>query len=149
MAYYSGANGEMWIGGVKAGQVKNWAFGTTVATLDTTALGQTDGTSAYGLRNTAGSCSLFYHQDLPGSGGSCSDLIGKVLQGRTATAEAGVAQAPEQVELKLRVNDGTTQGRFIEGEVLITTAAMTMAQGEVFSADIGFQFVGAPLEVSL
>jgi len=149
MAYYSGANGELWIGGVRAGQVKNWSFGSTVATLDTTALGQTDGTVTYGLRTTAGNCSLFYHQELPGSGGSCSDLIRTVVQGRTSNAVPGVAKAPAQVDIKLRVNDGTTKGRFIEGEVLITTASMTMTQGTVFSADVGFQFVGAPVEVLL
>ena len=149
MAYYSGPNGELWINGSVAGQVRGWAFATTVQTLDTTALGQTDTTAEYGLRNTSGTCSLFYWQDTPGSGGSCSSLINSIVQGRTATDTRGVAQAPAITSLRLRVNDGTADGRYIKGECLITSATMSMAQGEIFSADISFQFIGAPVEVTL
>ena len=149
MAYYSGPNGELWIDGNVAGQVRNWSFATTVALMDTTALGQTDGTSTYGLRNTAGSCSLFYWQDGANKGGDCSTLIQHVVQGRTNVAVQGVAAAPRHVNLRLKVDDGSTNGRFIRGEVLITTATMSMAHGEIFSAEIGFQFLGAPVEATL
>ena len=149
MAYYSGPNGELWIDGSRAGQVRNWSFTTSVQTLDTTALGQTDTTAEYGLRNTSGTCSLFYWQDTPGSGGSCSTLINSIVQGRTASDTRGVAQAPAITSLRLRVNDGTADGRYIRGECLITSASMNMAQGEIFSAQITFQMIGAPTEVTL
>ena len=149
MAYYSGPNGELWIDGAVAGQVKDWRFTTTVAVMDTTALGQTDGTSNYGLRNTAGSCTLFYWQDGANTGGDCSTLIQHVVQGRTNVAVQGVAAAPRHVNLRLKVDDGSTDGRYIRGEVLITAVNMAMSQGEIFSANIGFQFIGAPVEATL
>ena len=148
MTYYSGANGDLWIAGTAVARVQKWTFSTTVAVLDTTPLGDTDATSAYGVRRTAGSCSLFYWQDGTAQG-DCSRLIRNIVQGRTNVATQGVATAPQHTSLRLRLNDGSTNGRFIRGEVLLTAATMTMAQGDVFSADITFQFLGAPVEATL
>tara|TARA_R100001530_G_scaffold83483_1_gene58229 strand:- start:494 stop:946 length:453 start_codon:yes stop_codon:yes gene_type:complete len=150
MTYYSGANGDFWIAGTSVARVQKWAFNTTVALLDTTSLGDTDATSVYGIRNTAGSCSLFYWQDNQAQG-DCSKLIRNIVQGRTgsSTTVPGKATAPQSTSLRLRLIDGSTDGRFIRGEVLLTSATMTMAQGDVFSADITFQFLGAPVEATL
>ena len=148
MPYYSGANGDLQVGGTSIARVQKWAFSTTVALLDTTALGDTDAMSTYGVRNTAGSCSLFYWQDGQAQG-DCSRLIRNIVQGRTNVATQGVATAPQHTSLRLRLNDGSTNGRFIRGEVLLTAATMTMAQGDVFSADVTFQFLGAPVEATL
>ena len=148
MTYYSGANGDLWIAGTAVARVQKWTFSTTVAVLDTTPLGDTDATSAYGVRRTAGSCSLFYWQDGTAQG-DCGRLIQNIVKGRTTTTVQGIAAVPEVTNLRLRLNDGSTNGRFIRGEVLLTAATMTMAQGDVFSADITFQFLGAPVEATL
>ena len=153
MTYYSGANGDFWIAGTSVARVQKWAFNTTVALLDTTPLGDTDATSVYGIRNTAGSCSLFYWQD-GNKQGDCSKLIQNIVKGRTTSTVQGIAAVPAVTSLRLRLDDGTVVsgtnvGKFIRGEVLLTSATMTMAQGDVFSADVTFQFIGAPVQATL
>lgn len=149
MAFYSGTDGQLYIDGKQAAQVRSWAFTSSVATLDTTTLGNTDRTVVPGVRSTSGNCSLFYYQSGPGNGGSASELLHKVVKARNGSTVAGVAPKPENVRLKLRVADGSTLGRYIEGDCVITSVAMTMAVGEVLSADVAFEFVGAPTEVVL
>ena len=91
-----------------------------------------------------------YYQDSPGSGGgACSVLIDSILQARTSSAVAGNAQAPQSVTLKLKIEDGTTGGRYIEAPVQLTSVSMQCAQGEVFSAACTFEVNGAPTEVVL
>jgi len=149
MSFYSGTSGELWIDGVRAARVRNWSFSYSVATLDTTSLADTDRTVVSGLRSATGNCSLFYYQETPGSSGDAGTLLRKVVQARTQQGTAGVAPAPENVRLKLQFSDGTVNGRGIEGDCVITSVAMTMAVGEVLSADVAFEFNGAPLGVAL
>lgn len=148
MAFYSGKDGELWIDGKKAARVRAWSVSSSVTTLDTTSLEQTDRTVISGIRSTSGNCSLFYYEATPGSSGDCGTLLKKVMQAAT-TSDTGIAPAPQNVQLKLRVDDGTTIGRYIEGDCVITSASMTMAVGEVLSADVAFEFNGAPTSVVL
>ena len=140
MAFYSGKDGKLFIDGDQAARVRGWSISTSVSTLDTTSLEQTDRTVISGIRSTNGSCQLFYFQDTPGSGGSCSTLLQKVMKAGT---NQGIAPSPENVRLRLKVDDGSTNGRYWEGDCVITSASMTMAVGEVLSADVAFEFNGA------
>lgn len=148
MAFYSGKDGELWIDGVKAARVRGWSVSSSVATLDTTSLEQTDRTVISGIRSTNGNCSLFYYETDPGSSGDCGTLLRKVMQAAT-TSDTGIAPVPQNVRLKLKVNDGTTNGHYIEGDCVITSASMTMAVGEVLAAEVAFEFNGAPTSVVL
>lgn len=148
MAFYSGKDGELWIDGVKAGRVRGWSVSSSVATLDTTSLEQTDRTVISGIRSTTGNCSLFYYETAPGGSGDCGALLRKVMQAAT-TSDTGIAPVPQNVKLRLKVNNGTTNGHYIEGDCVITSASMTMAVGEVLSADVAFEFNGAPTSVVL
>ena len=49
-------------------------------------------------------------------------------------------------DLDRTVTEGirSTTGKFIEGECLLTSVSMTMAVGEVLSADVSFEMNGAP-----
>ena len=143
MSFYSGSDGELWIDGVKAARVRGWSFSTSVATLDTTSLEQTDRTAISGIRSSTGNCSLFYYQDSPGGGGSASTLLRKVMHPVTTASSPGIAAKPENVKLRLRWNDGSSLGRFVEGDCIITSASMSMAVGEVLSAEVAFEFNGA------
>ncbi len=149
MAFYSGKDGELWIDGVKAARVKGWSVNTTVTALPTTSLGQTDSTVTSGIRSTTGSCSLFYYEEVPGKVGDCGKLLMKVMKPADNASNPGKAAAPENVFIKLKISDGTSIGRYIEGSCLITNASMSMSVGEVLAADIAFQFNGAPKEVVL
>lgn len=147
MSFYSGQHGELWIDGIKAAKVAAWSFSSSLSTLDTTSLEDTDKTSTPGVRSTTGNCTLFYYAEDPGDVGSnsASTLIRKVVK----AGSGGRAPEAEGATLKLRVADGTTGGKFITGNVWLTSIQMTMAVGSVLSAEVAFEFNGAPTEVVL
>lgn len=147
MAFYSGSSGELWIDGVKAARVTNWSLTSNLSLLDTTSLGDTDRIQTPGVRSTTGSCSLFYYADATGN--SASLLINKLIKARTVGAAPGVAAEAEAVELRLRIDDGTTLGKYINVTAYLTSVQMTMAVGAVLSAEVSFDAIGAPSEVVL
>ncbi len=59
--------------------------------------------------------------------------------------EAGEARS----SLRLKVDDGSADGRYIELRVIITNVTLTMSVGEIFAADIAFQGCGAPTFVNI
>ena len=146
MSYFSGQHGSLYIDSVKAAAVTNWSFNTSMSPLSTTTLEDTDNTIISGLRTTTGSCTLLYYQN---NGNSARDLVEKLIKERTTGSIDGIAAETELVTLKLLINDGTTTGKFVTVEALLTSAAMSMAVGEVLSADVAFQVNGAPISVGL
>lgn len=151
MAYFSGSNGSMLVNGTKAATVSSWDISSNLGTLDATTLEDTDRVSVPGIRSTSGSCTLFYYQENAGSnqGNTASELVRKVMKGRTVGSVPGQAAEAEKVQFKLRVNDGSTAQKFITVDAYITAAQMRMAVGEVLSAQISFEVIGAPLEVAI
>ena len=149
MSYYSGQHGQLFIGGSTkaAAAVRQWSLNASMSPLDNTSLEQTDRTFINGLRSTTGSCSLFYYDD--GTQNDARDLVEKLLKERTVNSAPGVAAETEKTTLKLKVNDGTSNGRYVTLECLFTSASMSMAVGEVLSAEISFQVTGAPVAVEL
>ena len=143
--FYSGSSGELLIDGKKAARVAGWSFSTSLALLDTTSLADTDRSTAPGIRSTTGSCSLFYYTDDPnaGTGNDASLLLNKLIKARVSGAEPNTAAQAESVTLRLKVNDGTTIGKYIEGNAWLTSVAMSMAVGAVLSAECSFEFTGA------
>ena len=121
--------------------------------MDTTTLGDTDATSTPGIRTNTGSCQLYYYAPADGAVGenSCSTLIRKLLKQKTAGAEDGQAAEPEKVTMRLTITENAHSNgvKHIQGEVYLTSVAMSCAVGEVFSADVSFQCDGAWTEVAL
>ena len=147
MSYFSGQHGSLYIDSVKAAAVTNWSFNYSMSPLSTTTLEDTDNTFISGLRTATGSCSLLYYQE--GNTNSARDLVEKLVKERTTGSVAGIAAETQPVTLKLFINDGTTTGKFITVEALLTSAAMSMSVGEVLAADVAFQVNGAPISVDL
>lgn len=150
MSFFSGKDGRMFIGSgtsrVAAAKVRNWSYTAAMQTLPTTTLGDRDQTSTNGVRTHSGSCSLFYYADTGGSTpNSASTLLNKLVKANTN----GQGVEAEEVTLRLGIDDGSANGKYIEGECLLTEVSMTMAVGEVLSANVSFEFVGAPREMSL
>ena len=145
--YLSGQHGRLYINGVKAAAVTNWSLNSSMSPLGTTTLEDTDQTFINGLRSSTGSCSLLYYQD--GNNNSARDIVEKLMKERTTGAVPGIAAAAENVSMKLYINDGTTAGKSVTVDALITAAAMQMAVGEVLSAQVSFQVNGAPTSVDL
>lgn len=142
MAFYSGTDGRLFIDNKAAAKVLNWSFSSSLNLLETTTLGDVDRTTTAGIRSSSGSCSLFYHADNPSdrSTNSASTLINKLVKG----ASGGQGAEAQQAKIKLYINDGTTQGKYVEGNCWITGASMTMAVGAVLAAEISFEFDGSP-----
>ena len=40
-------------------------------------------------------------------------------------------------------------GRYVEVDAVLTSAAMNMAVGEIFAADVSFDVVGAPRDITV
>lgn len=146
MAYYSGQQGELYIDGVKAAKVQSWSFSSSQEVLQTSSLGDTDKTSIVGMRSLSGQCRLFYYQDSPGSGGDVTKLLNKCMKAGSGEGN-GIAADSTSAKLKLRVADGSSGGRYIEFFCWLTSISMSMAIGEVFSADVSFEANGAPTGV--
>ena len=144
MPFYSGKDGQLLIDNVKAAKVQSWSFSSSQAVLETTSLEDTDRTIVAGVRSYSGSARLFYYQASAGSGGDVTTLINKCIKASTS-ADMNSAAAT----LKLKIADGSANGRFITFSTLITGISMNSAVGEVLSADISFEANGAPTEVSI
>ena len=161
MKFYSGQHGRMKIRTSAANATKetfatiakvtNWSFNTSMSPLDTTTLEDTDSNYIHGLRNTTGSCRVYYYDYQEGDKrkNDAVTLIEKLVQARTAQADPGIAPEPVNVILQLQVVVDEKTTRMIDVEVLLTSASMAMGVGEVLSADVSFQVNGAPRAVTL
>ena len=146
-AFYSGKDGELQIDGSKAAKVRGWQCSTSLGLLDTTTLGDRDRTMVPGIRSTSGTCDIYYYTTDPNdtTKNDASRIINKLIKSNTD----GQGVDSEEVTIKLIINDGTTQPKYIQGKCLLTNASMTMAVGQVLSARISFQFIGSPREMLL
>ena len=157
--YYSGQHGRYYFGSdtTASGTVRDWQFSSQMATLDATTLGDTYKVPVNGIRTITGSATLFWSSgdNAATIDGSAHDALAALFSIRTggATNPGQANEASQALRLELRVNDGYTggskQGRGIELRVKVTSAQMSMAHGEVFAANVGFESVGAPIEFSL
>ena len=161
MAFFTGEHGSLELEGNKIAAVQNWSFSVSVQSADTSTLGSTDTTIVPIKRTTTGSCRILYYQEKSGkqSNTAASRFIRKIS--RTATGGAGteatLSQGTEYTsvsnfnernsklfsDLKLKIDDGTTQGLYVEMRILITSMTLTMSVGEICAADIQFQNNGA------
>ena len=155
MTYFSGSDGSLlfdvngnW---TKVARATNWSLSTSQSSLDTTTLEDTDRTVIPGIRTTSGSCTVFYYQESAGSNAQnqCSVIVEKLLKERTQTDKAGQAAKPDLVKFRMRIADGSTEGKKIDVEAYLTGASMRMAVGEVLAAELTFDVVGAPLSVTI
>ena len=173
MAYFSGSDGRLFYddNGTwrKAARASNWQLTTSQSSLDTTTLEDTDRTVTAGVRTTTGSCSIFYYQPVEGDnalGSARSDdsnwaaaIVGKLISERTDTSgdSPGVAKGkPGVCRFRFSNHDGSNatqseadRGKWIEVDAVLTSASLTMGVGEVFSADISFDVIGAPRDVTM
>lgn len=151
MPFYAGQQGKLFIDDspTPAAKVSSWSFTSTANVLDTTVLSDTDRTLIYGIRSMSGSCRLYYYNYAEGAAvrNDCGALLGKIIKTGTAPGD-GENAASDPVKLRLYVDDGSSNGRYLDLPALITSASMTMAVGEVLAADISFEVNGAPLASS-
>jgi hypothetical protein len=131
MSYYSGKDGTLTYNGTLVAKVSNWSVSSTVDTLDTTVLTESDRSFVPGLRTISGSATVFYYDSSP------VPLLQRVVK-TTAVSESDI--------LVIKLGWDT---KFIQGSCILTSAELNCAVGEVMQASIQFQFTGAPTGVTL
>tara|TARA_A100001391_G_scaffold199892_1_gene183627 strand:+ start:463 stop:915 length:453 start_codon:yes stop_codon:yes gene_type:complete len=147
--FYSGKEGELLINGNKVAKVRSWSFTFNQAVLETVSLEDTDRTIIHGTRSYTGSASVYYYQDVAGSGaGQLSSLINDIIKVQSASGDGANAES-SSMTFKLKIKDGSTAGRFIEFQAIPTSFSITSAVGEVTAADISFEVNGAPTGLAL
>lgn len=157
--YYSGQHGRFYFGNdvTPSGTVRDWQFASQMATLDATTLGDTYKVPVNGIRTMTGSATIFWSSGATAStiDGSAHAVLSQMIKIRTAGSDnpGHADEAGQELRLELRVDDGYQaggkQGRGIELRVKITSIQMSMAHGEIFSANCSFESIGAPIEFSL
>ena len=153
-SFYSGSAGELRLidstTDKRVGKVSNWQFTSSVNMLQTTTLGDTDGSVTNGVRTQSGSFTLYYY-DEPDDTGTvyASTVIGRLLKAATDySIDPGVAAENESFNLRLKVN-ASSGSRWVQGKVYLNSVAMAMSVGEVLAAQCAFTVDGAFEEVSL
>ena len=147
--FYSGKEGELAIDGTKVAKVRSWSFSMNQAVLETVSLEDTDRTIIHGTRSYTGSASVYYYQAAVGvASGQLSTLITNIIRTGSSAGEGKNAESTAMT-FKLRIKDGSTNGRFIEFEAIPTSFSITSAVGEVTAADISFEVNGAPTGLAL
>lgn len=126
MTYYSGKDGTLTYNGTAVAKVSNWSFSSSVDTLETTVLTDSDRSYVPGLRQFSGSATIFYYDDAP------KPLLQRIIS-TSAISESGVT---------LKLGWGS---KYIQGSVIITSGELSCAVGEVMQATVQFQFTG-PLD---
>ena len=147
--FYSGKEGELLIDGTKVAKVRSFSFSFNQAVLETVSLEDTDRTIIHGTRSYTGSASVYYYQAAVGvASGQLSTLITNIIRTGSSAGEGKNAESTAMT-FKLRIKDGSTNGRFIEFEAIPTSFSITSAVGEVTAADISFEVNGAPTGLAL
>jgi len=157
MAFFTGTKGSLLLEGNTIASVQNWTVSTTVSVLNTRTLNESDDFFEPDGRNTSGNCRVLYYDDGSGNinSNNASTFINKVIKARDGSPGLGASllQGDEAGEarssLRLKVDDGSADGRYIELRVIITNVTLTMSVGEIFAADIAFQGCGAPTFVNI
>ena len=147
--FYSGKEGELAIDGTKVAKVRSWSFSMNQAVLETVSLEDTDRTIIHGTRSYTGSASVYYYQAAVGvASGQLSTLINNIIKTGNSAGDGSNAESTAMT-FKLRIRDGSTNGRFIEFQAIPTSFSMTSSVGEVTAADISFEVNGAPTDLAL
>lgn len=156
--YFSGQNGKLEValdyGGafINVGSLKNWSYTTQQQTLETTCLQDVDKTQIHGIRSTTGQASLLYYETDSDSNWSNAKLLGSRLiregevNNPSSSGYGTTADTPERVLIKLTLPGGRpgNNKREVAMWAYVTSFAMTCSVGEVVSADIAWEAIGAP-----
>ena len=142
MGYYSGADGVMKVDGVQVARVTTFSFTSSQETLDVTTLGDRDRKLIGGTRSLSGSASISYYSADGATAGDqrAQHIIGKLIK---------TSGASNTVELELGITNHAGTYDEIKFVAVITSIAMSSAQGEIFSADVSFEAADAPSVMDL
>ena len=99
---------------------------------DVTSLGDRDRKLVGGLRSLSGSASIAYYSSTDAKDKRAQYLIGKLIKKNNSVAS-------ETVVFELGILNNADVYDEIKFKAVITSIAMSSAQGEIFSADVSFE----------
>jgi hypothetical protein len=143
MTYYSGKDGSMSLVAADntetvIAKVSNWSLSAQVDTLEVTVLNENDRRFVPGLRSMTGTATIFYYEN-PSTGAHAPvPLLSHILK------TASVNETDDIFKVELGWGD-----RHVTGNIIITSAELACAVGEVMQASIQFQFTNAPTALAL
>lgn len=166
MSYYTGTHGGVYIrdgaqndnaNNTPIFHIRNWQFTTSISQLDATTLGDTDKVPVNGIRTTRGSCTVLYYKDATNPP-STQWFTKRFLSNRKADSNGqndwdcerpGVgSNEAEPMWLRLHIDSDAASDSYINMQVNVTSFAMSCAVGDIISANIQFEQVGASLQIT-
>ena len=125
-------------------KVQQWQLTMSQAVLETTTLADTDRTLIQGNRSASGSATILYYDEgergADGNKNSVTALLDTTVKSQ---GDVGNTQVTFQLGLnEYREAENLTRQRYFEVDAFLTSIAMNMAVGEVFSANITFEVTG-------
>jgi hypothetical protein len=144
MSYYSGKDGALSIVASNGSEsvvakVKNWSFSAQVDTLETTVLNQNDRFFVPGLRSTTGGATILYYD---GTLLATETHVKSLLTHLIKTTPVNETDDIFRIELGFGAKHFT-------GNIIITSAELNMAAGEIMEAAIQFTFTGPLTSLAL
>lgn len=126
--YFTGIDGELLFEGERVAKVASWSFNAQTSTLETTTLGDYAREYVNGIQSYSGTATIYYYTDDNGKLDS-KDLLGQVIR-------TGPPDVTPQYTMKLRIQKKPL--RQVKFKVVITSAALTAAAGELLTAQVSF-----------
>lgn len=163
MPFHAGQDGQLWLadqtvvpdssGGLEGqrlvAKVRSWSFTSTTEILDVTTLGDTDRIYREGLRTGSGNAQIFYYTNDDGTG-NLSELINLQMGDRKDPGAGGISKdEPSKFTLKFLIGLERNDPYYLIVRCTTTSFTLSMAVGEISSADMSFQFNGAPVRFRL
>ena len=159
MSYFTGSSGSLRMDGNEIAAVQSWSVNASVSLLSVKSLAETDDRFIASNRTITGSCRILYYQEVLGQKGTnnASAILNRIFKVRSAdsdfyqgaTLDQGDSADEKRLTLRLKIDDSSTNGKYIELRVIITNVSMTMAVGEILAADVTFQAHGAPTALDI
>ena len=155
MAYMSGQHGKLFAKPADSGSLQevgrltNWSMTMQQSVLDTTTLQDTDRTIINGVRSFSGQATMFYYNENNSNVALLTEKFidtGDPSRLRNA-ADYARNKPPEFMRIQLRLVGDTN--RNIDMTVQISSFSITCSTGEVVTAEIGFEGMGAPQTFNL
>lgn len=137
---YTGRDGRLHIDGVRQIKVTSWQLNSTLETLETTTLGDSQRSYVPGVQEFNGTATILYYSD-ENDRNDAATALKKILRVN------GVSSS-DTVTIRLRLVDGNANHDVVL-TAYITSATYGANVGEVSSAQISFQATGALTEVTL
>ena len=126
--YFTGIDGALLVDGNQVARISSWQFTAQTASLETTSLGKYAREYISGLQSFSGTANIYYYTDDNGN------LDGQQLLNEVIRTGAPNRNPVHEITLRLQ----ETPPREVTFKVLITTADVQAAVGQVVTAQISF-----------